>query len=56
MVGNKEIINVKKSNVEADYPVGQKLLINDINCVVTKRGIAQTAFYVFQTFIAMTTR
>lgn len=38
MIRNKEIINVKKSNIEADYPVGQKLLINGINCVVTKRG------------------
>lgn len=38
MVGNKEIINVKKSNIEAYYPVGQKLSINGINCVVTKRG------------------
>lgn len=38
MEGNKEIINVRKSNIEDDYPVGQKLSINGINCVVTKRG------------------
>lgn len=38
MIRNKEIINVKKSNIEADFPIGQKLSINGINCVVTKRG------------------
>ena len=38
MEGNKEIINVKKSNIKADFPIGQKLSINGISCVVTKRG------------------
>lgn len=35
---NKDIINVKKSSIEADFPIGQKLSINGINCVVAKRG------------------
>lgn len=35
---NKDIINVRKPIIEADFPIGQKLSINGINCVVTKRG------------------
>lgn len=35
---NKDIINVRKSIIEADYPVGQRLTVNGINCIVTKRG------------------
>ena len=34
----KDIINVRKSSIEADFPIGQKLSINGINCVVAKRG------------------
>lgn len=34
----KDIINVRKSSIETDFPIGQKLSINGINCVVTKRG------------------
>jgi len=34
---NKDIINVRKPIIEADFPIGQKLSINGINCVVTKR-------------------
>lgn len=32
----KDIINVRKSSIEADFPIGQKLSINGINCVVAK--------------------
>lgn len=35
---NKDIINVRKPSIEADFPIGQKLSINGINCIVTKRG------------------
>lgn len=34
----KDIINVRKSSIEADFPSGKKLSINGINCVVAKRG------------------
>lgn len=37
MEGNKDIINVRKPSIEADFPIGKKLSINGINCVVTKR-------------------
>ena len=34
----KDIINVRKSSIKADFPICQKLSINGINCVVAKRG------------------
>ena len=52
----KDIINVRKSSIEADFPIGQKLSINGINCVVANEGLVQIVLYVFQTFIAMTSR
>lgn len=34
----KDIINVRKSSIEADFPIGQKLSINGKTCVVAERG------------------
>ena len=38
MESNEDSINVGKSSIKADYPVGQRLTVNGINCIVTKRG------------------
>lgn len=43
----KDIINVRKSSIEADFPIGQKLSINGINCVVAKTRVLSKLYCMY---------
>lgn len=52
----KDIINVRKSSIEADFPSGKSFLSMALIVLWQNEGLVQIVLYVFQTFIAMTSR